>query len=64
MDASVSGYADGREARTGIGSSIAFYNGPKPHQALRDLVVRPAGVAGPIGQNALDMMDNAKALRT
>jgi hypothetical protein len=27
------GYADGREARAGIGSWIAFYNGRRPHQA-------------------------------
>jgi hypothetical protein len=29
-------YADGREARIGIGSGIAFYNGRRPHQALGD----------------------------
>ena len=27
-------YADGREARTGIGAWIAFYNERRPHQAL------------------------------
>jgi transposase InsO family protein len=30
------GYADAREARAGIGSWIAFYNGRRPHQALGD----------------------------
>ena len=27
-------YADGREARAGIGAWIAFYNDRRPHQAL------------------------------
>jgi putative transposase len=27
-------YADGREARAGIGRWIGFYNGRRPHQAL------------------------------
>jgi hypothetical protein len=27
-------YADGREAKTGIGKWIAFHNGARPHRAL------------------------------
>jgi len=61
------GYADGREARAGIGSWIAFYNGRRPHQALGDrppMAVWRAGATWPIGPNAVDMMDNARALPT
>jgi len=61
------GYADGHEARAGIGSWIRFYNGRRPHQALGNrppMTVWRAGVTGPIGPNAVDMMDNARALPT
>ena len=61
------GYADGREARAGIGSWIAFYNGRRPHQALGDrppMAVWRAGATWPIRPNAVDMMDNARALPT
>ena len=61
------GYPDGREARFGIGSWIAFYNGRRPHQALGDrppMAVWRAGITGPIGHNAVDMMDNPRALPT
>jgi putative transposase len=50
------GYADGREARAGIGSWIGFYNGRRPHQALGDrppMAVWRAGVTGPIGPNTV-----------
>ena len=33
-DIYLKGYADGREARAGIGAWIAFYNDRRPHQAL------------------------------
>jgi len=33
-DIYLKGYADGYEARAGIGAWIAFYNGRRPHQAL------------------------------
>ena len=33
-DVYLKGYADGIEARAGIGSWIAFYNDVRPHQAL------------------------------
>jgi Integrase core domain len=60
-------YADGGEARAGIGSWIAFYNGHRPHQALGDrppMAVWRAGLTAPLGPNAVDMMDNARALPT
>jgi hypothetical protein len=47
------GYSDGREARVGIASWIAFYDGQRP--VWRD------GVTGPVGNNAVDMVDNASA---
>ena len=64
------GYADGREARAGIGAWIAFYNGRRPHQALGDrtpMAVWREGVTGAPGANAVDMtlrLDNAGALPT
>jgi putative transposase len=66
-DVYLKGYADGREARAGIGSWIAFYNGRRPHQALDDrppMAVWRAGVTGPIWPNAVDMVDNVTALPT
>jgi putative transposase len=64
------GYADGREARAGIGAWIAFYNTSRPHQALANrtpLAVWRAGVTGALGETAVDMtlrLDNAAALPT
>jgi putative transposase len=61
------GYADGRGARIGIGSWIAFYNGRRPHQAFGDrlpMAVWRAGITGPISHDAVYMMDNAGALPT
>jgi putative transposase len=66
-DVYLKGYSDGREARAGIASWIAFYNGRRPHQALGDrppMTVWRDGVTGPIGKNTVDMMDNATALPT
>ena len=59
-------YADGREARVGIASWVAFYNGRRPHQALGDRtpMVVWRGVKAPIGGITVDMMDNARALPT
>jgi putative transposase len=42
------GYADGREARAGIGAWIAFYNTRRSHQALGG----QAPMAVPIGRLA------------
>jgi putative transposase len=64
------GYADTREARAGIGAWMAFYNGQRPHQALRyrtPMAVWWAGVTGVLGAPAVDLtlcLDNAAALPT
>ena len=64
------GYADGREARAGIGAWIAFYNTHRPHQALggqAPLAVWRAGTSGAPSAKAVDMtlrLDNAAALPT
>ena len=69
-DIYLKGYADGREARAGIGAWIAFYNGRRPHQALGNrtpMAVWREGVTGALGNTAVDMtlrLDNAAALPT
>ena len=63
-------YADGREARAGIASWIAFYNCRRPHQALgykTPMSVRRLGTTGALDEKAVDMafrLDNAGALPT
>ena len=68
-DIYLKGYADGREARAGIGEWLAFYNHRRPHQALANRT--PMTVwrdsAGTLGGEAVDMtlrLDNAAALPT
>jgi putative transposase len=62
------GYADGREARAGIGAWIAFYNGQRPHQTLADrtpMAVWREGVTGARSADAVDLtlrLGNAAAL--
>jgi putative transposase len=66
-DVYLKGYADGREAHAGISMWISFYNSRRPHQALGNrtpMAVWRKGVTGPLGENAVDMMDNARALPT
>jgi putative transposase len=69
-DIYLKGYADGREARAGIGLWMAFYNTRRPHQALANrtpLAVWRDGVTGALGNTAVDMtlrLDNAIALPT
>jgi putative transposase len=69
-DIYLKGYADGREARAGIGAWIAFYNTRRPHQALAHrtpLAVWRDGVTGAFDDTAVDMtlrLDNAGALPT
>ena len=69
-DIYLKGYADGREARTGIAEWIAFYNSRRPHQALGNrtpLAVWRDGITGVLGETAVDMtlrLDNADALPT
>jgi putative transposase len=67
-DVYLKGYADGREARNGIGAWIAFYNSRRPHQALAGktrMAVWRDGTTGALASNAVDMtlrLDNAHAL--
>ncbi len=69
-DIYLKGYADGCEARSGIGAWIAFYNGHRPHQALRNrtpMAVWREGVTGALDDTTVDMtlrLDNARALPT
>jgi len=73
-DVYLKGYADGREAKAGIGAWIAFYNTHRPHQALGNrppMAVWRAGVTGELDDRAVDMtlvlrtsLDNAGALPT
>jgi putative transposase len=72
-DVYLKGYADGREARTGIAAWIAFYNFQRPHQALANrtpMAVWRESTTGEISE-AVDMtllvprsLDNAGALPT
>lgn len=64
-------YADGREARAGIGSWIKFYNEERPHQAMDNqmpMAVWRAGIKKiEAAARAVDMplrLDNANALPT
>jgi len=63
-------YADGREARAGIASWIAFYNNRRPHQGLgykTPMSVWRLGTTCALDEKAVDMtlrLDNASALPT
>src|SRR5712671_3124689 len=64
-------YADGREARAGIGSWMTFYNFRRPHQAMNNQMPMVAWRAGmdkiEAAQRAVNMLlrlDNANALPT
>src|SRR5471032_361450 len=64
-------YAEGREARAGIGSWMTFYNSRRPHQAMNNQMPMAAWRAGmdkiEAAQRAVDMplrLDNANALPT
>jgi putative transposase len=61
------GYADGREARAGIGRWIAFYNDTRPHQALAyraPMAVWRAGQNSKLAAAGCGHVDNADALPT
>jgi len=61
------GYADGREARAGIGGWIAFYNEGRPHQALgyrMPMAVWRDGQIATTGSASRGHVDNADALPT
>ena len=64
-------YADGREARAGIGSWVKFYNEDRPHQAMDNQMPMAVWRAGmdrnEAAARAVDMplrLDNANALST
>jgi putative transposase len=66
-DIYLKGYADGHEAHAGIACWVVFYNHQRPHQALgygTPMTVWREGRTGPLGAQAVDMMDNAGALPT
>jgi putative transposase len=69
-DIYLKGYADGREARAGIGLWMTFYNSRRPHQTLGNrtpMAVWREGATGARGDTAVDMtlrLDNAGALPT
>jgi len=73
-DVYLKGYADGREARAGIASWMAFYTLRRPHQALATrtpMAVWRDGTTGALDGQAVDMtlvlrtsLDNAGALPT
>jgi len=73
-DVYLKGYADGREAKAGIASWMAFYNLQRPHQALGNrtpMAVWRGGTTGGLDGQAVDMtlvlrtsLDNAGALPT
>src|SRR5438270_1424036 len=66
-DIYLKGYADGIEAYAGIASWFAFYNTERPHQALGNrtpMMVWRDAACGRLGAQAVDMMDNARALPT
>jgi len=69
-DIYLKGYADGREAKAGIASWIAFYNTRRPHQGLgkrTPMAVWREGITGALSGTAVDMtlrLDNARALTT
>jgi len=73
-DIYLKGYVDGREAKAGIASWMAFYNLHRPHQALANrtpMAVWRDGTTGGLHGQAVDMtlalrasLDNAVALPT
>jgi putative transposase len=69
-DIYLKGYADGREARAGIGEWFTFYNSRRPHRSLSGRTPMSAwreGVTGAFNGTAVDMtlrLDNAVALPT
>jgi putative transposase len=66
-DVYLKGYADGREARAGIGKWIGFYNEQRPHQALGYAIPMALWRSGQIvktGAASCGHVDNATALPT
>jgi putative transposase len=63
-DIYLKGYADGREAKAGIASWIAFYNDRRLHQALGYRTPMAVWRERMRAAKAVDMVDNADALTT
>ena len=69
-DIYLKGYADGHEAKAGIGQWFAFYNNQRPHGVLNNrppMAVWRQNVTGAFDDVAVDMtlrLDNARALPT
>jgi putative transposase len=66
-DVYLKGYADGREARAGIGRWIGFYNERRPHAALgheAPMAVWRKGSIAKIAAEGCGHVDNARALPT
>jgi putative transposase len=63
-DVYLKGYADGVEAKAGIGAWIDFYNERRLHQALGYRTPMSVWRSDMARAGAVDMMDNAKALTT
>jgi putative transposase len=70
-EAHLKAYADGREARAGIGAWMTFYNFRRPHQAMNNRMPMAVWRAGmdkiEAAEGAVDMplrLDNANALPT
>jgi len=66
-DIYLKGYADGREARAGVASWLAFYNAVRPHQALANrtpMAVWHEGMAAGLAVDMTLRLDNAAALPT
>ena len=64
VDIYLKGYADGREAKAGIASWIAFYNDRRLHQALGYRTPMAVWRERMQAAKAVDMLDNADALTT
>ncbi len=58
------GYADGIEAKAGLGQWIEFYNNRRLHQSLGHRAPMAVWREGMAAAKAVDMMDNAAALTT
>jgi putative transposase len=63
-DVYLKGYADGVEAKAGIGAWIDFYNERRLHQALGYRTPMSVWRSDMARVEAVDMMDNAEALTT
>jgi len=63
-DIYLKGYADGREAKAGIASWIAFYNDRRLHQAHGYRTPMAVWRERMLAAKAVDMVDNADALTT